>query len=352
MTQKIWYAIGVMSGTSLDGLDLAYVKFNVADGYKFEILEAETIKYSESWKKTLQEAFKEKSENLKGLSAKYGDYLGQCLNTFIVKNSIENLDFIASHGHTIFHKPAQAYTLQIGDGKRIAKLTGKTVICDFRTQDVLLGGQGAPLVPIGDALLFGNYDYCLNLGGFSNISFDDNGHRKAYDVCPVNIVLNKYAQQLGFDYDDKGALAATGIIDKILLKELNELPFYTSDFPKSLAYEFVVETIQPILDRYTQNPKDILHTFTEHIAQQIALNLKPHKKILITGGGTYNQFLIKRLSELSHCDLITPTKDLIDFKEALVFAFLGLRRLNNQVNCLQSVTGAGKDHSSGVVFKP
>lgn len=350
MQDKIWYAIGAMSGTSLDGLDLVYVKFDTTDGYKFEILESETLQYSESWKSKLQNAFKETSQNLVDLSLDYADYLANSISTFIDENKIEKLNFIASHGHTVFHKPEQAYTLQIGDGERISKLTGYTVISDFRTQDVKLGGQGAPLVPIGDAFLFSDYEYCLNLGGFSNISFDEKGTRKAFDICPVNIVLNPLAQKLGFEYDDKGALAATGKIDKDLLKELNALFFYKDDKPKSLGYEFVVAVINPILQKYNLKPTDALRTFTEHVAQQIASKLDGKGKVLITGGGTYNTFLIERLRALTNCELVIPSKDLIDFKEALIFAFLGLRRLNNQVNCLKSVTGASKDHSSGEVF--
>jgi len=350
MKQKICYAIGVMSGTSLDGVDLVYVKFNYDEVYTFEILQAETIKYSEYWKSTLQHAFSKTSKNITYLSLKYGAFLGREIKSFIDKYNIENLNFIASHGHTIFHKPKLGFTLQIGDGGQIAKITGDKVICDFRTQDMALGGQGAPLVPIGDAFLFADYDYCLNLGGFSNVSFEDNGIRKAYDICPVNIVLNKVAKELGFEYDDKGNLAASGELNKQLLNDLNKISFYKSDVPKSLGYEFVLAKINPILKRYQIPQIDLLRTFTEHVAQQITLKLKPKGSVLVTGGGTYNTFLLKRLSALSDCKFIIPNNTIVDFKEALIFAFLGLRRLENKVNCLKSVTGASKDHASGVVY--
>jgi len=350
MKQKICYAIGVMSGTSLDGVDLVYVKFNYDEVYTFEILQAETIKYSEYWKSTLQHAFSKTSKNITYLSLKYGAFLGREIKSFIDKYNIENLNFIASHGHTIFHKPKLGFTLQIGDGGQIAKITGDKVICDFRTQDMALGGQGAPLVPIGDAFLFADYDYCLNLGGFSNVSFEDNGIRKAYDICPVNIVLNKVAKELGFEYDDKGNLAASGELNKQLLNDLNKISFYKSDVPKSLGYEFVLAKINPILKRYQIPQIDLLRTFTEHVAQQITLKLKPKGSVLVTGGGTYNTFLLKRLSALSDCEFIIPNNTIVDFKEALIFAFLGLRRLENKVNCLKSVTGASKDHASGVVY--
>lgn len=350
MTQKIWDAIGVMSGTSLDGLDLVYVKFISNKVYSFEILQAETLKYSEYWKDNLQTAFNKSSKNLTELSLKYGQFLGNEINAFKAKHNINNLDFIASHGHTVFHKPNLGFTLQIGDGNTIAKITGDKVVCDFRTQDVAFGGQGAPLVPIGDAYLFSEYDYCLNLGGFSNVSFDVQGIRKAYDICPVNIVLNKIAQELGFDYDDKGKLAASGKLNKQLLNDLNTIAFYEEVVPKSLGYEFILAEINPILERYQIPQIDLLRTFIEHIAQQITLKLKPKGSVLVTGGGVYNTFLLKRLSTLSDCDFVIPNNILVDFKEALIFAFLGLRRVNNQVNCLKSVTGASRDHSSGVVF--
>jgi anhydro-N-acetylmuramic acid kinase len=350
MTHKIWRAIGVMSGTSLDGLDLVYVKFISDEVYNFEILQADTLKYSEYWKKILQEAFNKPSKNLAVLSLKYGQFLGNEINTFKAKHNINNLDFIASHGHTVFHKPNLGYTLQIGSGNTIAKITGDKVVCDFRAQDVALGGQGAPLVPIGDAYLFFEYNYCLNLGGFSNVSFNHQGIRKAYDICPVNIVLNQLVKPLDFDYDASGALAASGQLHKELLDKLNTLSFYKDTQPKSLGYEFVDETINPILSQFKIPTRDLLRTYTEHIAQQIALKLKPNGTVLVTGGGTYNTYLLKRLSALSDCNFVIPNNTLVDFKEALIFAFLGLRRLNNQVNCLKSVTGASKDHSSGNIF--
>ncbi len=350
MTQKIYYAIGMMSGTSLDGVDLVYVKFNFDKTYTFEILEAETLKYSEYWINTLQNAFNETVHNLADLSLKYGQFLGEQVKLFKEKYKIKNIDFIASHGHTVFHKPAQGFTLQIGDGTSIANITNNKVVSDFRTQDVALGGQGAPLVPIGDALLFSDYDYCLNLGGFSNISFDEAGVRKAYDICPVNIVLNPLAQALGLEYDAGGKLAEKGQLNKQLLNDLNNIIFYQIEIPKSLGYEFVLAFINPILERYKIPKVDLLRTFTEHAAKQIALKLQSNKRVLVTGGGAYNNFLIKRLKTLSKAEIIIPDKTLIDFKEALIFAFLGLLRLENKVNCLKSVTGARKDHCSGVVF--
>ena len=244
------YIIGVMSGTSLDGIDIAYLKISNNKGYSFEIINASTISYSKEWKLALKEGFNLSGEELTKLDADYGIFLGEIIQNFIEKNNISTINFIASHGHTIFHNPAKNYTLQIGNGPYITSTTGLKTICNFRVQDVALGGQGAPLVPIGDLFLFSEYDYCLNLGGFSNISLNENKQRIAFDICPVNIVLNHYVTPLNIEYDDKGILASKGSIHQTLLNELNALSFYTNVKPKSLGYEFVIVSIFPIIDKY------------------------------------------------------------------------------------------------------
>jgi len=347
------YVIGVMSGTSLDGIDIAYVKINPSTNYTFEILNATTVAYTKEWKSALKEGFHLSGEELTKLDADYGVFLGEKIQNFIEENSIKNVDFIASHGHTIYHNPAKNYTLQIGNGPSISSITGIKTICDFRSQDVALGGQGAPLVPVGDMLLFSEYDYCLNLGGFSNISMNENNQRIAYDICPVNIVLNHYVSSLNIEYDDKGTIASTGNIEKNLLDELNSLPFYNAIKPKSLGYEFIVETIFPIIDKYNLAIKDILRTFVEHVAIQIAKKTTSDvtKKMLIAGGGVYNLFLIDRLQSHTKTQLIIPSNTLINYKEALVFALLGFLKDEGKTNCLKSVTGASKDHSSGVIYE-
>ncbi|MDC9721433.1 MAG: anhydro-N-acetylmuramic acid kinase [Urechidicola sp.] len=344
------HVIGLMSGTSLDGVDIVYTSFNV--DYKFEIIHADTIPYTDGWKQKLKNAFNQSSDEIEKLDIEYGVFLGELINTFITDKSIEKIDFITSHGHTIFHKPEEGYTLQIGDGEKIAAITNQKVVCDFRTQDVELGGQGAPLVPIGDQLLFAEYDYCLNLGGFANISFDDNGIRKAFDICPVNIVMNHYANQLGLEYDDGGKLASEGEINNDLFTELNQLPFYKGSIPKSLGYEFVVSDIFPLIDKYNLSVKDVLRTFVAHTVLQISKKITSNGKLLITGGGAFNSFMIGELDRITSVEVVIPSTTIINFKEALIFAFLGLLRIENKVNCLQSVTGAKKDHSSGVIYIP
>jgi anhydro-N-acetylmuramic acid kinase len=338
-----------MSGTSLDGVDLAYIKFEFNQTWSFKIIYATTFKYDKIWLNKLKNAFNFSKNELKLLDDEYGIYLAELINQFINKNNINNINFIASHGHTIHHEPENGYTLQIGNGKLIAKLTGIKTVYDFRSQDVALGGQGAPLVPIGDELLFSNYTYCLNLGGFANISFKNKNNRLAYDICAVNTVLNHYTNKIDLDYDDNGKIASGGAVFLPLLNELNSLEYYHSTAPKSLGIEYVNDKLLPLIEKYNLEIKDILHTFIEHIAIQIGNNLIKEGDLLITGGGTFNGFLVERIKYHSTNRIVIPSEEVIDFKEALIFAFLGLLRLENKENCLKSVTGASKNHSSGLI---
>lgn len=353
MKKDYYNVIGVMSGTSLDGVDLAHIQFQIKDSkWVFEILECETISYDSSWVSVLKTAVDYSENQLLELNKNYTQLLASIIADFIKKHTIENLDAVCSHGHTILHQPQNGFTLQIGNLPEIAKLTQQKVVCDFRVQDVQLGGQGAPLVPIGDRILFSEYDYCMNLGGFSNVSFEENNTRIAFDISAVNTVLNFYANQLGLDYDDKGQISRTGNCNVDLLNELNALDFYKKKHPKSLGFEFVKEVILPIIESYPISIEDKLHTYTEHIAFQIALAL-PKKKgnMLTTGGGAYNDFLIERIQfHLPQMDVIIPSKKILEFKEALIFALLGVLKMREEVNALQSVTGAKYDHSSGVIY--
>ena len=348
----IFHALGLMSGTSLDGLDICHASFRKDDSGKwaFKILNASTFPYSEGWENRLRKATQLSAEELFELHSEYGFYLGEKVNEFIVSNSLNNIDLIASHGHTVFHQPQKKFTVQIGDGRAIKLLTRIPVVYDFRSQDVLMGGNGAPLVPIGDEMLFSEYDACLNIGGFSNISFKENGRRIAFDICPVNIVLNHFAKKLGKNYDENGDLAREGKIDADLLTKLNSLKFYQQTPPKSLGMEWVSENILSDVDG--KDPLDILATFTEHTAIQIAgvLNHYQIKKILFTGGGTFNTYLLERLKTKTETEIIVPQKDIIDFKEALIFAFMGVLRVSDEINILSSATGSSQDHSSGIII--
>ena len=352
MVDKYSFVIGIMSGTSLDGVDFAYVKFNENNYSDFEIINAKTISYSAEWRSKLQTAIFFSKDKLRNLNVDYGKLLAKKTNDFIDEFKIDKIDFIASHGHTVLHQPEKGVTLQIGDGQIIANLTKQKVVCDFRTQDVNLGGQGAPLVPVGDELLFSEYDYCLNLGGFANISYNKNGKRIAFDICPVNIVLNKYAQKLGMEFDDKGNIASTGKFLMALEAELRKLKYYLDKPPKSLGLEWVQKEVFPLLESSKRKPEDLLRTFTTHIAWAITKALPKNAKVLVTGGGAYNDYLLKQVLKMKKLELVVPNTLLIEYKEALIFAFLGVLRVDNQVNCLSSVTGANKDHSSGEIFYP
>ncbi len=352
MTKDNYKVIGVMSGTSLDGIDLVYATFLKAEGWTFKILESETIAYTPEWKERLRTLVHQSPAALSALDDAYTAYLAKVIKTFMERYEIRDADAICSHGHTALHQPDKGLTYQIGNRPSIATYVKTQVVCDFRVQDVALGGQGAPLVPIGDALLFSEYDFCLNLGGFANISLEVNGMRLAYDICPVNIVLNHYAKLLGHDYDDGGRVAASGTLNNALLDTLNQLAFYVQDPPKSLGLEWVNAKVMPLIEGFKLETKDVLRTFSEHVALQIskAIHKKADARVYITGGGVYNDFLITRIKAHTLNTIVIPDAAIVEFKEALIFGFLGVLKLRNEVNCLKSVTGASKDHSSGQLY--
>ncbi|CAH0237331.1 anhydro-N-acetylmuramic acid kinase [Chryseobacterium sp. Bi04] len=343
-------AIGLMSGTSLDGLDICFAEFEKQDQWTFKILKAETIPYSKEWEEKLRNSIHISAEKLLELHSEYGFYLGKSVKNFIEKHQLQHIDLVASHGHTVFHQPQKRFTLQIGDGRAVKIEINLPVIYDFRTQDVLMGGNGAPLVPIGDELLFSQYDACLNLGGFSNISLQINGQRIAFDIAPVNIVLNTLVQQFRKNFDENGDLARTGKIDENLLLKLNSLSFYRQSHPKSLGIEWCNENIFPLFKNV--EALDALATFTEHTAQQISdiFNKNKLKNVLFTGGGTYNHYLIEKIKEKTTAEIVIPEREIIDYKEALIFAFMGVLRFKNEINVLASATGSREDHSSGIIL--
>ncbi|MCQ0110075.1 anhydro-N-acetylmuramic acid kinase [Zhouia amylolytica] len=356
--KNTYHVIGLMSGTSLDGLDLAYCKFNKNDQqWSFELLKGKSIAYKEAFKAILKNTINLPASELLHFNNQYGTWLGKQVDLFIKDHNL-SVDFIASHGHTVFHQTNIGLTYQIGSGQHLANTSGIKTICDFRTNDVALGGQGAPLVPIGDALLFSDYKFCLNLGGISNISFNVNNERNAYDIAPVNMLLNYLTNKINLDYDKGGAIAAKGNLNPELLEKLNALEFYKLPYPKSLGYEWFSEQVLPIVKCLNDTSENLLNTAVHHITDQIAKSINmikytPKDKLLITGGGAKNSFLIEVLAKkLPRVDIVVPDENIIDFKEAIVFAFMGVLRDLNEINCLKSVTGARKDSSSGVIFYP
>jgi anhydro-N-acetylmuramic acid kinase len=351
---QLYKVIGLMSGTSLDGVDIAWCEFEQRNNqWSFEIRNAVTIAYSDLWRKRLSEANNLDAYNFSLLNCEYGSYLGDHVRDFVLRYSLMP-DLVASHGHTIFHRPDLGVTVQIGHGAYIAKSSGLPVVCDFRSPDVARGGEGAPLVPVGDQLLFSEYRYCLNLGGFGNISFDQSGERIAFDICPVNIVLNHLARKMGKSFDENGNIARQGEIDANLLASLNELSYYQKNPPKSLGREWLESVVLPILEKSTISTKDKIRTFTEHIAIQVVESTINKKigQILVTGGGAHNVFLLKRIEFHSNNKIVIPDQLLTDYKEAMIFAFLGLRRYQGLNNIFGSVTGASCDLCSGAIYLP
>lgn len=338
-------ALGMMSGTSLDGLDLCLCKFWDEDGWKFEIIEATTVEYESRLTQKLRESRLMKPDELQVLDFELGHEFARRASNFL---DGRNVDLVASHGHTIFHAPHLGMTLQIGHPAALAAGIGYPVVGDFRSLDVALGGQGAPLVPVGDRLLFGDYDSCLNLGGIANVSTDN--ATCAYDICPVNTVLNRISRNLSHDYDAGGQMARSGEVNKQALKKLNELSFYHQSAPKSLGIEWIEENVFPLLDGLPSH--NALRTAVEHMAMQIGLNLTANHQTLVTGGGAHNTFMIERIKQHARADIIIPDKEIVDFKEALIFAFLGVLRLQEQPNTMRSVTGATHSSSGGAVYLP
>jgi anhydro-N-acetylmuramic acid kinase len=289
------------------------------------------------------------------LNDAFGKFIGESVNVFIDKFSLQKPDIVCSHGHTVFHEPASKFTLQIGNGNIISERTGIICVSDFRSLDVSLGGQGAPLVPVGDQHLFSEYDACLNLGGFSNISFKERGERLAFDICPVNISLNPLANLLNKPFDYNGEIARSGHLQPELLKQLNALPIYKLDKRPSLAREWLEKVFNPVIENTNCCTEDKLRTVTEHVAEQISVVINSRVgagRVLVTGGGTRNGFLMERLSQLSSVEVVIPNEEILDYKEALIFAFLGVLRMRDQNNVLRSVTGAQTDSCSGLVSHP
>lgn len=348
-----------MSGTSLDGLDIALCTFSGDEnlGWSFTILKAETMPYTPKWIQTLRNLHEATAADFVKTDTAYATLLATSVNDFLKRHK-EDVLLIASHGHTIFHAPGAGYTTQIGHGGIIAALTGSTVVSDFRSTDVALGGQGAPLVPLGDRFLFPEYDYCINLGGFANISFDTDGVRKAFDICPVNFVLNKIFKEqrndnTEIDFDKDGALASSGRLNKELLEKLDNLAFYKNTGPKSLGREWVDAIFMPAVGNFDIPVSDKLHTISHHIAIQIshALNNRHGSRACVTGGGAYNTFLLNLIKHYaSKTEIHVPEPLIVEYKEALIFAFLGLLRYHGLPNCLASVTGASNDSSSGAIY--
>lgn len=346
--------IGLMSGTSLDGVDLAFCTFKLRpDRWSYSIGKAETIKYKADWLGKLSQAHTLNAEEFVALDANYGKLLGTLIHNFVVKHKLKP-DFISSHGHTIFHQPKKGFTTQIGNGQAIYAITGIPVVYDFRMLDVLRGGEGAPLVPAGDKFLFSDYDVCLNLGGIANLSVDIKNSRKAYDICFTNMGLNYLTTKIGKSYDKNGDMASGGEVDQTLLKKLASVYSSLKKKRPSLGREIFDSKLKPLLDNEKIPLENRLHTVSLAAAKEIAeaiLSVAKKPKVLCTGGGAFNSFLISQLLDEigDEAMLVIPEEEIIKFKEALVFAFLGVLRVRDEINCLKSVTGATMNSSAGIL---
>ena len=359
----LYHVIGLMSGSSLDGLDIAYVQFEENAGrWQFEILETACIPYSEKWRIQLTSSGGLSAKEYLLLHTAFGHYLGHCVKDFLKEKNLDfRIQLIASHGHTVFHLPAQGMTAQLGDGASIAAVTGIRTITDFRNVDLALGGQGAPIVPIGEKLLFPEYDLFLNLGGIANLSANQQAFI-GFDVCPANRILDLLASHTEKGYDENGQLASNGVSDIKLLNRLNAFEYYQKSYPKSLSNEFGLHLIYPIILQSDLSAPDALRTYVEHIVYQVAKSLRQLKlgmsgkdkpRLLITGGGVHNRFLSGRLQEeVLHdgIECVIPPRNLADYKEALVMALMGVLRWREEINVMCSVTGASRDSINGAVW--
>ncbi|MFZ9755628.1 MAG: anhydro-N-acetylmuramic acid kinase [Bacteroidia bacterium] len=350
--------LGIMSGTSMDGVDLALCDIQQNEGsWKADIIKAVTIPYNETWRVRLSQLRYQYGEVLTKTDVFYGRYLGDLARVFRESSGLE-IDLVASHGHTIFHNPQKGWTTQIGDGATLSHFAQRPVVSNFRRADVAAGGQGAPLVAIGDQLLFNDYHFCLNLGGFSNISACVNGRRVAFDVSPCNIVLNRLARERGLSFDEGGALAELGQVIYPLLEQLNEIDFYHQAYPKSLGREWINKQFWHVVREFDDQPvEDRMKTLVMHAAVQVARAVEQLQqdgvcepgrgRMLVTGGGAYNQVLMDFLRSECPCDIEIPDSNLIEYKEALIFALLGAMRVSNVSNVLASATGASADVIGG-----
>lgn len=357
----LYRAIGIMSGSSLDGLDIAFAEFHEnAGNWSYEIIAADCYEYNEQWKQELQKATSLNALDYHLLHTRYGHYIGQMVNRFIEEKNLHyKVGLISSHGHTTFHVPSQRMTAQLGDGAAIASETKLPVVSDLRSLDIAFGGQGAPIVPIGEKLLLKDYTMFLNLGGIANISFNSQNY-VAFDICPANRVLNMIANTAGKEYDAGGQMASLGNVNPELLQKLNDLDYYNQPYPKSLANDFGTDTVYPIVNSYGLTHNDQLRTYVEHIVQQIKFSITQNFQLpvancqlLVTGGGAFNTFLMQRLSEelkLLSVDVITADENLAKYKEAMIMALIGVLRWRQEYNILSSVTGAERDSIGGALW--
>ena len=347
-----YYSLGVMSGSSLDGLDLARVRFRkLHSGWRYHLCEAETIPFPPELEETLGRIASADKQQLKAADQALGHFIALSIQDFIRRHRIRRVDVIGSHGHTVRHHPAQRDTLQIGNAREIARLCQRPVVWNLRKKDVLAGGQGAPIVPIADWHLFPNYEVLLNLGGIANVSIKGSGRISAWDICPFNQVFNYYARQCGKAYDRGGKLAGSGSVHPQALEKILRLPYFSRRPPKSLDNQFSREVIAA-LDRYALSPADASATWVRATARLIAREIPDRSVVYVTGGGAFHRTAIQALRQEHRGQVIVADQQMIQSKEALAMAFMAVLRLRGEVNVLSSVTGARRDTVCGDLVTP
>jgi anhydro-N-acetylmuramic acid kinase len=357
---KTYKALGLMSGSSLDGLDLAFCEFSINnDQLDWNFLIGETLPFSEMWQARLAHLPVQNAQVYAKSHIYLGYYFGELCNTFLKKHKVQP-DFIASHGHTIFHDPERRYSAQIGDGAAIAATTGIQTIDNFRTQDIALNGQGAPIAPIADRYLLKGYDFYLNLGGIVNISCNANNQFIAFDISGANQVLNRLANELGLPYDAGGQVAASGKLIQDLFAKSNDLEYLNTTYPKSLSNQWVQESLVPMFVDHEGSIPDKLCSMVHHIGFQIQQSIHQIVKkeklsqnafnMIATGGGAHNSFLMKIISDYNpNINIEIPDRNIIEFKEAIMIALMGVLRLEGIPNTIHTVTGAARDTISGAI---
>lgn len=361
-----------MSGSSLDGLDIAFCEFQIERKNKTEVsvsewklTEAETVPFSQKWIDRLLGLPAQNAQIYAQTDVYFGYYLGELVRDFLKKHQIKP-DAIASHGHTVFHNPEKRFTAQIGNGAAIAATVGIPVIHDFRTQDIALFGEGAPVAPIADKMLFSGFDFYLNIGGIANISCEANGKFLAFDIGGANQILNALANLADLDYDEGGKLASAGTLNQTLFNQLNELGYFEKPYPKSLSNQWVQnEQIKKTFE-FEDSIENRLRTICEQVSFQTKKSIlklieneklnKEKYQIFVTGGGAMNLFLIecmkRHCTEIGNFEWVIPDEKIISFKEAVLMALMGVLRLERVPNCLSSVTGAIRNTTGGAVSLP
>ncbi|MGB0167057.1 MAG: anhydro-N-acetylmuramic acid kinase [Luteibaculum sp.] len=345
-----WKALGIMSGSSLDGLDLALSEYTLnQEKWSFKILHRDSIELPDNLKELLKTSTSLSGEDLVLLDITYGKWIASQLGDFLA--DYPKPDVVGLHGHTVFHKPDLGYSLQIGSADHVAASVSCPVVSNFRQKNIALGGQGAPLVPIGDFHLFNDFDACVNLGGICNTTLLNRQDLLAWDISACNQVFNFLAHEMGQAFDKDGVIALSGSLDEDLLQALNRLSYYDLKAPKSIGNHWVKENFIPLVQRAKSSVPDKMHTVQRHLVDRICTELKSYgvKKALLTGGGAHNANFVQRLRDQGDIEFIVPEKQIVDFKEAIIFGFLALLRILCKENILSSYTNSKFNLSGGSI---